>query len=213
MSLKSIQLAVARFVSAIFHPLSLPSWTFLILILQQNALQFGIYPLMKWRLFAVVLIASFLLPSLTIYLTYKLGFISSLHMEKRSDRVLPLIITATFFLLTFFLFEYFSIAPIFLFYLLGATILTLLVLGITLFWKISLHATGFGGLTAALLLCNQFFTIDLMPYIAATILVAGLVCSARLLLKSHKPSQVYTGFLTGFGFILGLFYVSFLVLT
>lgn len=209
---KSTQFVVAQFVSIIFHPLSLPSWTFLILILQQNVLEFGIPPSLKWHLFVVVLITSFLMPASTIFLVYKLGFIKSLQMEKRSDRVLPLMVTAAFFLLTFFLFEHFSIAPIFLFYLLGATMLTLLVLGISLFWKISLHATGFGGFIAALLLCNRFFSTDLMPYITVTILIAGLVCSARLLLQAHKPSQVYVGFLTGLGFISGLFYVSFSVL-
>ncbi|MDR0970606.1 MAG: hypothetical protein LBM67_08745 [Lentimicrobiaceae bacterium] len=211
MSSKQAQLIVSQFVSTVFHPLLLPSLAFLILILQQNVLELGIPPSLKWYLLAVVLITSFLMPASIIFLVYKLGFIKSLQMEKRSDRVLPLLVTAVFFLLTFFLLGHFSIAPIFLFYLIGATMLTLFVLGISLFWKISLHATGFGGFTAALLLCNCFFSTDLMSYIAATILIAGLVCSARLLLHAHKPSQVYVGFLTGLGFISGLFYVSFLL--
>ena len=42
------------------------------------------------------------------------------------------------------------------------------------------------------------FTDIFLPYFIISILVSGVVGSARLYLKSHSASQVYAGFAVGF---------------
>ena len=57
---------------------------------------------------------------------------------------------------------------------------------ITLKWKISIHAIGLGGPLVALWLHGFHY-----PIFMGTLLV--LVCTSRVLLKAHTPSQVITG--------------------
>ncbi|MFP4526291.1 MAG: hypothetical protein ACLFNL_07875, partial [Bacteroidales bacterium] len=46
--------------------------------------------------------------------------------------------------------------------------------------------------------CFSFFLkADFIPYIVLAVLVAGLVGTSRLILKSHKPVEVYTGYFLG----------------
>jgi hypothetical protein len=66
-----------------------------------------------------------------------------------------------------------------------------------IFFKISMHALAMGGLCA-------FFTIFSMHdafasglYISICILIAGFVCTARLLLAEHTPFEIITGLLVG----------------
>ena len=91
----------------------------------------------------------------------------------------------------------------FLSFLFGGLILMLLSLIISLKWKISLHSVGISGMTAGFLA----FTTSMGPIQNFTYLIAingllliimGIVASTRLVLKAHKPLEVYAGLILGF---------------
>lgn len=55
------------------------------------------------------------------------------------------------------------------------------------------------GLFMRLLLYLIFLSHDTyLPYFIGSILVSGIVSSARLQLKAHTPTQIYAGFVIGF---------------
>ncbi len=100
----------------------------------------------------------------------------------------------------------------FLIAVLGATIGLFTCFFINLFFKISLHATGIGGFVGMVLITMwqySFGTISMtLPLLGASqvsinlvllisILLAGLVGTARLWLKAHQPKELYAGFALG----------------
>jgi len=79
------------------------------------------------------------------------------------------------------------------------TLSVILLTGITFFWKMSAHMTGIGGLLAVLGVLGIYFpSLNLAYLLVATLLVGGLVASARLYLDAHRPAEVYVGLLVGF---------------
>ena len=67
---------------------------------------------------------------------------------------------------------------------------------------------GVGGLTGLILTLSIIYTLDMTFFLTVTVLISGIVASARLALKAHTPMQIITGYLTGFlvvsGFLLQL---------
>jgi membrane-associated phospholipid phosphatase len=69
---------------------------------------------------------------------------------------------------------------------------------ITLFWKISAHAVGTGGLLGFLFgIVYSFAATELLYPTLVCVLATGLLLSARLYLNAHTPVEVGAGFLLG----------------
>jgi len=96
---------------------------------------------------------------------------------------------------------------------LGATIALWLAFLINLFTKVSVHTVGVGGLLGMLVIGMYYFeytefylnlgslgyfNIEMKILLMVGILVAGLVGTARLILKAHTTEQVYLGYFIGF---------------
>ena len=56
---------------------------------------------------------------------------------------------------------------------------------------------GIGGIAGLLFGLSQRAYFNIMWFLLAAIIVAGVVAWARLALKAHEPAQVYTGFSLG----------------
>jgi hypothetical protein len=81
--------------------------------------------------------------------------------------------------------------------LITVTILGLTV--VTLFWKMSAHMTGAGGLLAVVLVLGiKFQTFEVLYPLLLSIFLAGVIGSSRLYLHAHRPIEVYIGFIYGF---------------
>jgi hypothetical protein len=67
-----------------------------------------------------------------------------------------------------------------------------------IYLKVSMHATGAGGM-AGLLVMTLFTSSAFIGYpIAIAILIAGLVCTARLLVSDHSMKDIVIGLVSGF---------------
>ena len=73
-------------------------------------------------------------------------------------------------------------------------------------FKISTHAAASGGVVGALLAFSLIFSFDPTGWLCLTVLLSGLVCSARLVLRQHTMEElgygVLVGLVCGFGGIL-----------
>jgi membrane-associated phospholipid phosphatase len=100
-----------------------------------------------------------------------------------------------------------DIPEIFAIYTLGSVIALCLGFFITVFSKLSLHAVGVGGLSGILLVMLWHFgyqglnvlgfNLHIKLVFMLSLIVSGLVGSARLWLNAHTTKDVFGGFLVG----------------
>lgn len=187
---------VATAVSYVFHPILLPSWCFLALAFLAPSYLIQLPTQMTWVLFGFILMLTAVFPVMVMLLMIKAKMISSLMLHSRFERNGPVLVTAVFFFITYYLLDYFGFAAIYGYYLLCATSLSLLTMMINPFWKISLHAIGHGANIAVFI--NLALMIEMPLYILISfILIGGITATSRLILKVHKPAEIYAGFLLG----------------
>jgi len=196
---------LAKFFSVIFHPLLIPAWAYLALIWQGNLLLLRIPFNLVWTLAALIFLTTFLLPTAIVLLMLRFKMISSLSMPFRSERIGPLVVTAIFFYMTYYLLKQLQIAPVIYLYMLGATLLAVISAAVTLWWKISLHSMGVGALVGAFAALALFSPANYSFLLMLSLLMAGITASSRLILSAHKPAEIYAGFATGASLMFTLF--------
>ena len=186
---------LANFFSIITHPILLPTWLLLIIT------EIGLFKTSSINASMCIIIVSaitFVIPTIIMLFLRKFKVIKTLTMERRDDRVIPILIMATSLYITSRFFNGIYVLGIYNFYLICSTLLCMIVFWVNLFWKISLHSIGWGGFVGILYIYTTILAEIFLPYFIISIIVAGIVCSARLYLKSHDSAQIYVGFITGF---------------
>ena len=186
---------LAQFISVIAHPIFLPTWMFLILVSSGLC---NIYNTNITIVFSTIFVTTFVIPMIFMFILKKVGVIKSITMERREDRFIPLIIMVIFLYTTQTLFRDVTALGFFNFFIVCNIILCSIVFWINIYWKISLHAIGCGSLVSIIFILTSISVEIFLPYLFAAIIISGVVGSARLYLKSHSASQVYTGFAVGF---------------
>ena len=174
------------FISIIFHPLIISAYTFYILVYQiEDNLS------NKNNIFFICLIFSNIIPIITVlYLKYK-KIISDLDASIKEHRILPLSLGVVYASLGF-IFLYNIQANLYVQGLMFSYITnSIIIILITKYWKISIHAIGVTGPFAVLYLFGY-------EYISLMILITILVCAARIILNAHDFKQVTIGSIFGF---------------
>ncbi len=197
----------AKTISILFHPVLIPSWFTLILFNSNTYISLLIPLQLKYILFTMIFITTAMFPLLFVVMMVKRKVVSDIYLRKREDRIYPFAITAIFYFLSYYLIRQLPLYDVFSLFLLGSTFLVFFSLLITLFWKISTHLIGIGGLLGALTGIVIRLNIDLSGMIIYGLVVAGLLGFARLQLNAHKPLQVYTGFLLAFFVMISIFLI------
>ncbi|QIP17943.1 phosphatase PAP2 family protein [Spirosoma aureum] len=158
---------------------------------------------LRISLLILIFIGTFGVPSLLIYYLFRSGYVRSLQLDTLDDRRLPYFLTAIVYTGLTFLFAFrmqllSSIAPG-IAILLGSITLSILLVGlISIYWQISAHSVGIGGVVGIVAgIITKFGETDLVLVLAALIMLAGMVASARLHLNAHTPSQIGAGLILG----------------
>jgi membrane-associated phospholipid phosphatase len=192
-----MEVRLAKIISIVLQPLLIPSYTLLVIFNLNNYIALIIPPQYRQIILGIVVVTTFLFPALFILILYRRRIIKTLHMDQREERIIPLLITAIFFFLAYNLIRRIQLDEIYLRLFLGSFISVVSALIISLFWKISMHMMGVGGLVGALIGVSQVIPVDLAFWVMIAVFLSGLTGFARLKLKAHTPMQVYAGFLGG----------------
>ncbi len=210
---------LAQLLSLLFHPLLVLTYA-LLLLMVINPYAFSVRSVADKRAMVLLLSVfsiSFMLPAFGVALMKPLGFIKTWQMEDKLERTGPYILAGIFYLWLYKNLLSKGQAPdLFTTCVLGATIGLFLAFFINIFTKISAHAVGMGGLVAMLLLAMKTWgggmfklpalggtmQLSLNVVLAAVIVVAGLVGTARLALKAHEPADLWRGYAAGFAAVL-----------
>lgn len=200
------QTFIAKYISFIFHPLLIPTYTILILFNLQYFFLFIIPLRAKMYLLTIVIGFTFIIPAFVNFLLLKLSVIKTYQLEIKNERAIPMLITAIFYYMTYYLFKTLNLPPLIYNFLLMSTTLIIIALLINMFWKISLHTIGMGALLGILLGIYIKLNLDTRIWLLIAILVSGMIGTARLMISSHTQAQVYTGFFVGFAVMFGFYY-------
>ena len=192
----SIDDRLAQIISGVFHPLLMPFYGLLI-IFNAPAL-YGYLPLQVKRImFFIILVENILIPVMLItYLKFR-NIITTWTMDSRKERIMPLIMTSFFYVFTVYLTYRFHIPFFIKSFIICLAVLAVALTIISFWYKISIHATAAGALTALVLVLSLRMQAPLAWLMIIVILASGLVMSSRLWLGSHTAGEVWSGFLLG----------------
>lgn len=199
---------ISTILALVFHPLLILTYgTFL--VIASNPFAFGVSnPWDKLPLVIVSLAYTFFLPLIGVIFMVFLKLIPNFHMQKKEDRIGPLIIVVIFYTWFFINLYHNPDIPVSLHvWILGSLIAVSLAFFFNVFTKISLHMVGAGGLVGILLLLFMHFDADFLHFQSfqihifllsiILILITGMIGSSRLLLMAHRVPDIYGGALLG----------------
>jgi len=199
---------LAKIISLVFHPLFIPvyiSWFLIYLNLIFPALN----PWEKLLLVIRFAVMYTLFPLVTVLLAKGLGFIQSIYLKTQKDRIIPYVACGLYYFWMWYVLRNQPDTPEPLIQLtLAIFIASSLGLMANSYAKVSMHAIAVGVMAAFILLFAFSADTNIGFYISLAFLIAGVVCSARLVTADHHPFEIYLGFFIG---VAGLLLAYFIV--
>lgn len=201
----------SQIISWVFMPLLMPIYALLLVMfipsnidfIQNDQCMYAMDLQFKKAFLYMFLIFIVLAPGVSFLLLKRSGFVGSIEMEERKERFIPIIVMFIYCLVLFFYILYLIdanrlIVPKFLSNLpLSGAIVTAVFLIVNRWKKISIHAAAAGILVGFILAyILQQIEYELWIFIIS-ILIAGVVMSARLYLQKHTLSEVIIGLIIG----------------
>ena len=189
---------VAKIISYVLHPLFIPTYIFFWLTWHFPTEFAGITKTgLLFKKISVFWLTAFF-PAFSVFISWRLKFIESIFLRTQKDRIFPYIITMIFYWWMWYLSRGLPDQPVVLkFFYFGIFLTTVFGLIINNFIKISMHAIGAGSFLAFIILtCLIYHTLLGVDIMIATLL-AGLICTARLLLNHHSTAEIYAGLIVG----------------
>lgn len=201
---------LSKAISRVFHPIIMPMYGFIFLAYLSSATPIAYSMQFSFQLLLGLFLLICLIPSLAIYLLYLEKHISSLSLTERKERNKPYLILL---IVSFSLLYFFGKAlPMIFFYQLCMIhfLCVLQAFIINFFTKISAHAIGCGAMSGFLFAVNIYTDTSCFWLFVLSILISGLVCSARLKLNAHNNFQVTLGFILGICTTFAVFFTGLL---
>lgn len=187
---------LAKLVSALFHPVLLPTLGFLLLFssgFYSNVLTTEA----KHFILLVIFFSTATLPMLAIAilaLNSKFDFLNPGNRE----RIIPLLFTSVFYYVGFILLSRIHFIPMFKLFMVASVLVIIVLLLISFKWNISIHMAAAGAVTATLFALSFRGGVNPVAAIISLVIVSGLVGTARLSLNKNNLMQLAAGYFLGF---------------
>lgn len=191
----------ARVFSAMFRPYYMPVVGFIGLF---SFTYLSLLPF-NFKLFILLAIYCFtiLIPQICIFCYRKINGWAPHQIRIQANRTIPYAISIISYVACLWLMYRMHLPR----YMCGIIVAALLIQAscaiINIWWKISTHSAGAGGIIGALLAYSTLFDFNPINWLCILILISGVVGSSRMLLRQHTLGQVIGGTLLGtvLGFI------------
>ncbi|MBQ4292249.1 MAG: hypothetical protein II752_05905 [Muribaculaceae bacterium] len=188
----------AKIMSRVFSPILVPTMAIAV-ALWGTALV--ITPdFVKIRVVAMTLLITGAIPAVTIAVLHFFHRVSDATISNPRERTIPFVVAILCYLGEAIYLSGIH-APLWLTnFIVSAAVAIFIVATVNLFWKVSAHTCAVGGLAGleAWLIASELAVPSMIVFLIITILVVGLVGSARLVRRLHTLSQVVAGALIGF---------------
>jgi membrane-associated phospholipid phosphatase len=187
---------LARFVSALFTPFYLP---LIGLILLFTFSYLALMPIgYRLMIITIAYVATILLPTCLIHFYRRYQGWTLIELGQRERRMVPYAISIVCYLGCVGVFMYLNVFRFVSSIILSALLVQIVCGIINVWWKISTHTAAIGGVAGALLSFSAIFGFDPIWWLCVVLIVAGMLGSARMILRQHSLSQVVGGFAIGF---------------
>ncbi len=193
-----MNIKLARILSVVLHPVLMPTYALYFLLNHTTYFATTTSYYEKTALYSIILMNTLALPILISYILVRRGWIHSFEMAKKEERIVPYISNTILLLVAYYLMRSLMVPKIFYLMILGAAASVVIAIIINLKWKISIHMIGMGALIGTFFGLSHFLLVDLRFAILVSLLIAGLLGSARLTVGAHNSLQIYAGFFVGF---------------
>ena len=184
----------AKFFSWLFHPLFIPLIVVYFIVYIHPSYLSGFNDRGKMQVLMIVTLNAVFFPLLTVLLLKGVGFIQSVFLRTQKDRIIPYIACSIFYFWTYHVFrqqhQFPPVLPAFFF---GALIASSAALMANIYYKVSMHAIGMGGM-----IMNSNTMLMTWP-LSIALLIAGIVCTSRLIVSNHTNKDIYMGLIIGVG--------------
>ena len=189
---------LAQLLSYGLHPGSLPTVGTLYIIYALPQI-FNLESIV--RMMSIVLVGTYIIPVIVIYIMTLLGVIESVHLINKKDRIYPYTITTLSALLTSRILTSMG-APVEIIYCsLGCAFILVVSAVLIHFFKSSAHLAGITGFAGLYLGMNEKYGSGEFKNMLIIILLCIALAWGRIYLKRHTLKEVLTGSILGFGSI------------
>lgn len=189
---------VAQVVSYFMHPLFVPCYvTFFLLFIHPYVFS-GFDPLLKIQRLGSVFVNMAFIPGFAVFLMRRLNLVESMQLKTNRERIIPYAAAIIFYFWGWYVLSRQADSPaVFVDFLQGCFF------GVSGAWiininsKISMHTTAMGGLVAFMILFTFQDEYATGLYLAISILIAGSVGMARLMVSDHSRLEINQGYIIG----------------
>lgn len=159
-------------------------------------------PRQKWQILYYYFFFCVVVPGLALLYLKGVGVISTIEIDNRRERSLPILIMfcsclGLYLLHTFMIPKSFGFSKYVYSYPLAGVVVTAICFFQTLWKKVSLHAAGMGIMSGFLIAYAMEMQEFQMWIILFAIISSGIVMSARVYLEKHTLLEVVIGWFTG----------------
>ncbi len=200
--------SVSSFISSVFQPLFMPVYSIILLFVYTSNFRY-VYAKQYWNILTPAVVFSFVIPALLIYAVYKMKLISDLSLKIRKERFIPYCIVLSSYVIMIIYYYRMGMPSWFLMLVSSSIFVILIAIFITIWWKISAHMFGVGGLLGGVMSVSFFIDKTNSNHLLMILFIlAGMIGTSRLILKRHTPAQVLGGFILGFAISFGFVWIG-----
>lgn len=196
---------LAAITSYLLHPIFMPLIG-LVIILNSGIYSVELPGEFKNYLYLMTGLCTLVLPLSFLPVLIYFQYVKEFTISERRERLIPLFFTTICFYAGYYFVSRFSPVKVINLFLLSSTMVVLLLLIISLFWKISIHSAGIGGIMGLIIILSASYSVDMTFFMSATVLLSGIIITARLLLNKHTLAELLTGYLVGIAAVAGVMF-------
>jgi hypothetical protein len=187
----------AEVVSVILHPLFVPVYV-LFFTIYYSPLTMPLDPQKRFFISVSICMAYIGYPLFVVFITRKLNLIESIRLKTRRDRIIPYVACGIFYFWMWYVLHKEGSFPVQLsWFALAVFLASSAGLIVNSYLKVSMHGIAAGTAVAYFYLLAATSPLAMGFYLVIALLLAGLVCTARLIKEEHTPAEVYVGVIVG----------------
>ncbi len=182
--------------SLLFTPFYLPLIGLIILF---TFSYLALLPLLyRLEILAIVYLFTIILPIFLIRLYRHYRGWTLIEIGHRERRMIPYIVSILCYFSCVWLLREMNVFHFVSSILMAALLVQIVCAIINVWWKVSTHTAAIGGVAGALFIFAEFFAFNPVWWLCLVLVVAGVLGSARMILRQHSLAQVLGGFFIGF---------------
>jgi hypothetical protein len=190
----------AHLFSVLFHPLFIPFYVIAFLVYYHPFYFSGFSYYVKSKLLLTTALNTIFFPAFAVLVMKGLGFVKSVFLRTQEDRIGPYLSSMIFYFWAarvFFKFQP-ELTPVLSSFMTGVFLTTALALIANIFYKISMHAIGCGGMLGIFFIIMNSNSMLMTWPLSIALLISGIVCTSRLIVSNHTQKEIYMGLAVGF---------------